>query len=72
MWSTKLLPKLIVERLKLWLSSLIFKERVGFVVGKKILDGVFVAIMAIHSMATFKHKVIFIKLDMVKAYDRVN
>lgn len=35
----KIITKLIVERLKPWLISLIYEEQGGFVVGRKILDG---------------------------------
>lgn len=68
----KIITKLIVERLKPFLGTLISKEQGGFVEGSQILDGVVVAMEAIHSMANSKEKVMFIKLDMVKAYDRVN
>ena len=40
--------------------------------GRQILDGVVIASEAIHSMATSKEKGMFIKLDLAKAYDRVN
>ena len=38
---------------------------------KKNLDGVFIAIEAIDSMATSREREMFVKLDMAKAYDRV-
>lgn len=40
-------------------------------VGKKILDGVVVEDETIHSMSNSKEKAMFMKLDMVKAYDMV-
>lgn len=36
----KIISKLIVDRLKKWLTVLISKEQSGFVAGRKILDGV--------------------------------
>lgn len=67
----KIISKLIVDRLKKWLSLLISEEQSSFVVGRQILDGVVIAIETIHSMANSKDKAMFIKLDMAKAYDRV-
>ena len=68
----KIITKLIAERLKPLLGSLISAEQGGFVDGRQILDGVVIAMEAIHSMATSKEKAMFIKLDMAKAYDRVS
>lgn len=67
----KIITKLIAERLKHLLGSLISAEQVGFVKGRHILDGIVIAMEVIHSMSTSKKKVMFIKLDMAKAYDRV-
>ena len=67
----KIISKLMVDRLKKGLVDLISEEQSGFVVGSKILDGIFIATEVIHSMAKSKEKVMFIKLDMAKAYDRV-
>lgn len=67
----KIISKLIADRLKKWLTMLISKEHSGFVVGRKIMDGVVIATETIHSMAISKDKAMFIKLDMAKAYDRV-
>ena len=46
--------KLIAERLKPFLATLISKEQGGFVGGRHILDGVVISSEAIHSMATSK------------------
>ena len=67
----KIISKLIAERLKKCLATLISEEQSGFVEGRQILDGVVVATETIHSMANSKEKAMFIKLDMAKAYDRV-
>ena len=68
----KIITKLIAERLKPFLATLISEEQGGFVGGRQILDGVVIASEAIHSMATSKEKAMFIKLDLAKAYDRVS
>ncbi|XP_057862719.1 uncharacterized protein LOC131071037 [Cryptomeria japonica] len=39
---------------------------------RQILDGIVIAMEAIHSMANSKEKAMLIKLDMSKAYDRVS
>ena len=68
----KIITKLLADRLKVWLPMVIFEEQGGFVAGKQILDGVVIASEDIHSMCTSRECVMFIKLDMAKAYDRVN
>ena len=68
----KIITKLIAERLKPFLGSLISAEQGGFVDGRQILDGVVIATEVVHSMANSKEKAMFIKLDMAKAYDRVS
>ena len=67
----KIFTKLIVERIKPLLSTLISLKQGGFVEGRQILDDVVVAMEAIHSMANSKERAMFMKLDMAKAYDRV-
>lgn len=68
----KIITKLIAERLKPLLSSLISTEQGGFVEGRQILDEVVIAMEAIHSMANSKERAMFMKLDMAKAYDQVS
>lgn len=65
----KIITKLIDERIKLFLISLISTKYGGFVDERQILDGLVIAIEAIHSMEISKEKAMFIKLDMAKAYD---
>lgn len=40
--------------------------------GRKILDGTILAHEAIHSLKTFKKLAMLIKLDMSKAFDKLN
>lgn len=67
----KIVPKLIAERLKIWLPSMISFEQGCFVASRQILDGVVIASKAIHSMVVSNERSMFIKLDMAKAYDRI-
>lgn len=66
----KIITKVIVERLKPWISNLISEDQGGFVTEIIFLDGVIIVVEVFHSMATSKEKSMFIKLDMEKAYDR--
>ena len=68
----KVFTKPPVERPKVWLPMVISKDQGGFVARKQILDGVLNASEAIHSMCTSRKYAMSIKLDMAKAYDRVN
>ena len=68
----KIITKLIAKRIKPFLAILISEEQGGFVGGRQIVDGVVIASKAIHSMATFEEKAMFIKLDLEKSYDQVS
>ena len=67
----KVITKLIAKRIQKWLPIINLEEQGGFVAGRQILDGVVIAIEAIHSMATSRERAMFVKLDMAKAYNRV-
>jgi len=67
----KIITKSIANRLKICLLVVISEEQGSFVVGKKILDGIFISFEVIHSMHLSNMRAMFIKLDMAKAYDRV-
>ena len=62
----------MVNILKPLLPNLISQEQTGFVKGRKILDGIVTAQEAIHSLKSLKTKVMLIKLDLSKAYDRIS
>jgi hypothetical protein len=68
----KIISKLIASRLKPILSLIISQEQGGFVEGRKIMDGIVVAHEAIHSLKVSKKAGMMMKLDMSKAYDRMN
>ena len=61
----------MVNRIKYILPSLISPEQTRFVKGRQNLDGIFTAQEFIHSLRTFNAKVMLIKLDLAKAYDRL-
>jgi hypothetical protein len=68
----KIISKLISSRLKPILPLIISQEQGGFVEGRKILDGIIVAHEVIHSLKMSKKAGMLMKLDMSKAYDRMN
>ena len=68
----KILSTIMVNRLKPLLPSLISPEQTGVVTGRQILDGIVTAQEAIHSLKSTKTKGMLIKLDLAKAYDRIN
>jgi len=68
----KIISSLMEKRLKPLLESLMSPEQTGFVEGRQILDGLVVTQEVIHSMKAKKQKGMMIKLDLSKAYDRIN
>lgn len=68
----KIITTLIAKRLKPMLDKLISPEQTGFVEGRQILDGLVVTQEVIHFLKMKKMKGMMIKLDLSKAYDRLN
>lgn len=62
----------MVKRLQPILPKLIAKEQIGFVKGRQIVDGIIVTQAAIHSLKRSRNKGMMIKLDLAKAYDKLN
>ncbi|CAA0831454.1 Unknown protein, partial [Striga hermonthica] len=67
----KLLTKVLAERIKLVVPSLINPAQASFVPGRHITDNIIIAQELIHSMRVMKgkHGVMVVKVDLEKAYD---
>lgn len=73
-YSSKVLSKVLVNRLKIFLPLLISRSHNAFVAGRQIQDNIGIAYEVFHFLKWRKTKNKFelgIKLDMQKAYDRV-
>ena len=68
----KVILKVIANRLKLVLPSIISSVESGFAPRKSIFEGVSIAHEAIHSLRMNKDVGMMLKLDICKAYDNVN
>jgi hypothetical protein len=66
------MAKIIANRLKPLLNSLILPNQGGFVAGRQIWDNIILVQEAIHSSFKRGEKGMVIKLDMENAFDRVN
>jgi hypothetical protein len=70
----KIMAKVLANRMKKMLDSIIFPNQSAFLLGCLITDNVIVAFEALHSMTTRlqgRKRYMALKLDMSKAYDRV-
>lgn len=68
----KIISKVIANRLKPLLPSLISEEQTGYVEGRQILNNIIQAHEVVHSLKSNKQSGMIIQLDLVKAYDKLN
>lgn len=69
----KIMSKILANRLKKFLPSIISPYQAAFIKGRQISDNVFIAHEMIHTMRAQRGKefLMGIKIDMSKAFDRV-
>jgi len=68
----KIISKVINRRLKVVLSKHISCEQFGFLEGRKIHEAIGVSPEGLHSIKLKKLKAVVVKIDLSKAFDRVN
>ena len=68
----KIISKVIANRLKPLLPTLVSEEQMGYVEGRQILDNIIQAHETIHSLITNKKVGMIMQLDIAKAYDKVS
>ena len=68
----KVISKVIANRLKKTLGVIISLEQSGFSPNRSIYEGIILAHETIHSMKTAKLEKMTMKLDIRKAYDKMN
>lgn len=69
----KTVSKILAERLKPWLNSIISENQTAFIPERLITDNVLIAHELMHSLHTknLKQKFMALKLDIAKAFDKV-
>jgi len=68
----KIISKIITNRLKPLLPSLISEEQTGYVEGRKILNNIIQAHEVVHSLKSKKQAAMIIQLDLAKSYDKLS
>lgn len=68
----KLMTKIITNRLKPKLEDFLSRELFGFLGNRQILDDVGITQEVFHSIKTKKLEALILKMDLIKAYDRVD
>ena len=68
----KLISKIDANHLKPFLDKAISTEQYGFLKNRKILEHMGITQEILHSIKTKKLKALVLKLDLVKAFEKVN
>ncbi|WMV36298.1 hypothetical protein MTR67_029683 [Solanum verrucosum] len=68
----KLVSKVLTERLKIMVDTLVDSQQMAFIGGRQIMDAVLIANEAVDSKISQKKPGILCKLDIEKAFDHVN
>lgn len=68
----KIISKVMANRLKPLLPTLVSREQTGYVEGKQILDNIIQAHEVVHSLTSKRKLGMIMQLDIAKAYDKVN
>lgn len=68
----KIISKVVTNRLKPLLPTLISREQTGYVEGRQILDNIIQAHKVVHSLTSNKRAGMIMQLDIAKAYNKVN
>ena len=68
----KVIKNIISDKLKPLLADAILGERFGFLKNREILEVVGITQEVLHSIKARKLEALILKMDLVKAYDRVN
>jgi len=68
----KIISKVIANRLKPLLPTLVSKEQTGYVEGRQILNNIIEAHEVVHSLKTNKQAGMIIQLDIEKSYDKLS
>jgi len=68
----KIISKVIANRLKPLLPTLISEEQTSYVEGRQILNNIIQTHEVVHSLKSNKQAGMIIQLDLVKAYDKLS
>ena len=68
----KIILKVLTSRFLKLLPLIISQQQTSFVSGRQILDSIMMVHEVIHSMEVGKWEGMLLKIDLSKAYDRVN
>jgi hypothetical protein len=68
----KIISKVVANRLKPLLPTLVSGEQSGYVEGRQILNNIIQAHEVVHSLTSKRKAGMIMQLDIAKAYDKVN